>query len=89
MGTQGVAFDLLFHDLPGMSFLLTLPPLLLLAHWLSAAGLMTRTARTEHARAVTSFKASALSSRGCHGDDFANGPPKMSAALPSALFNLC
>ncbi|KAI2648310.1 Protein mono-ADP-ribosyltransferase PARP6 [Labeo rohita] len=28
------------------------PPLLLLAHWLSAAGLMTRMARTEHARAV-------------------------------------
>lgn len=52
MDAQGVAFDLLFHDLPGMSFLLTPPPLLLLAHWLSAAGLMSRTARTEHARAV-------------------------------------
>lgn len=26
---------------------------------------------------------------GCHGDDFANGHQKMSAALPSALFNLC
>lgn len=53
MDTQGAAFDLLFHDLPGMSFLLTpSPPLPLLAQWLSAAGLMTWTAHTEHARAV-------------------------------------
>ncbi|KAI7811920.1 hypothetical protein IRJ41_022194, partial [Triplophysa rosa] len=70
-------------------------------HWLSAAGLMTQTIRTEHAQAVvcclgesrqgvdteTLLKASGLSSGGCHGDDF-DGPRKMSAAFLLVILNM-